>query len=175
MSKPRSIEIRDFTSMKNATFFDTPRFDGATGAEIDGVTISGDPGTACGLTATIDGTSSNPGNGAGWFAGGDQNPPCPQVVLDFSEPLRAFGVSFIHINQAGLDTTNPGRLRVFNSEGGTGKCIGEIISTGGANTIDFVGLASKVQPIRSAIVDSNVDNTSYCVDGYAILKGKLSD
>ena len=60
MSKPRSIEIRDFTSMKNATFFDTPRFDGATGAEIDGVTISGDPGTACGLTATIDGTSSIP-------------------------------------------------------------------------------------------------------------------
>ncbi len=101
---------------------------------------------------------------------GDQTPCCPQVTLDLSAPVAGFGVCFIHVNQASVNTSNPGRLRIFDSPGGQGRCIGEVASEGGTNMIDFVGMVSRVAPIRSAVVDSAVPGTSYSVGGYAVLK-----
>ncbi len=170
MAKAAIILFDDFTEMRNAEFYDTPAFSGATGGTIGDITITGEPGSACGVTSTVSGDDANPGNGSGWFAGGDQNPPCPQVVLDLSAPVAGFGVSFIHVNKAGVNTSNPGRLKIFDGPGGTGECIGEVASQGGQDVIDFVGMVSRVAPIRSAIVDSAVPNTSFAASGYAALQ-----
>jgi hypothetical protein len=104
----KAIPINDFTKMKGAEFYDIPRFTGKTGTTVGEVVITGDPGSTCGVTGSFSADEANPGNGSGWFAGADQTPACSRVVLDFNEPVRAFGVSFLHYNDAGVNASNPG-------------------------------------------------------------------
>ncbi len=165
------IPIDDFTRLKEAEFYDIPRFTGNTGATVGKVVITGDPSNTCGITTSFSGNAADPGNGSGWFTGGDQNPPCSRVVLDFSEPVRAFGVSFLHFNDAGINATKPGKVGVFDQAGGQGEMIGEVTSEGGTNVVDFVGIASRSRPIQSAVVCCEDESASFCAGGYAVVAG----
>ena len=172
---PKAIPIDDFTRMKEAEFYDIPRFTGKTGATVGTVVITGDPGNTCGITGSFSGDDANPGNSSGWFSGADQSPPCSRVVLDFSEPLRAFGVSFLHFNDAGVNASNPGKLGLFDRPGGEGEMIGEVTSAGGTNLVDFVGMAGRSHPIRSAVVCCEDESASFSVGGYAVVAGPGAD
>ena len=171
----KAIPIDDFTRMTGAEFYDIPRFTGKTGATVGEVVITGDPSNTSGITTSFSGNAADPGDGAGWFAGGDQNPPCSRVVLDFSEPVRAFGVSFLHFIGAGVNATKPGKLGVFDRPGGQGEMIGEVTSEGGNNVVDFVGIESRSRPIRSAVVCCEDESGWFSADGYAVVAGRPND
>lgn len=87
----------------------------------------------------------------------------PETVIDFSEPLSAFGVTF-HMDDA--------ELQVFDGPGGTGMLLGSIVGTppgppwGTTNRpVDFVAVISDQQNIRSAKVVGFTDATEYGVSG----------
>ena len=175
MPKPRMKQIRDYREMEGAaSFLELPPLDSSTSAEAGGLQIVGAPPDVCALAAGPTGDAANPGNGSGWFAGGDQDPPCDHVVLDFSEPVRAFGVSFIHFEGAGLDTTQPGRLRVYGLPGGDGEPLAEVDSNGGPG-VDFVALAGRKPEIFSAVIGCTSRDASFCVSGYAFVPGGRPD
>jgi hypothetical protein len=88
-------------------FYQIPASTKKTGASVSGVEITGDPSTSCNVVGSFKGSDEDPGDGTGWFAGPGQDPSCANVVLNFSVPLHAFGVSFMHFSGAGIIATNP--------------------------------------------------------------------
>ena len=93
----------------------------------------------------------------------------PQVVLDLSEGVVAFGASFLHFSAGGIVATSSARLRVYDGSSGTGELLGQVQSAGGSGLIDFVGVGSKGSLIRSVIIDTE-GGTTYCVSGYGIVQ-----
>ncbi len=134
--------VGDYSELAGAEFYDTPAFTGATGGAAGGVTITGVPASACGASGAPGGDDANPGNGHCWYSGADQSPPMPTQLLDLSEGVATFGVSFSHFSQAGINATAAARLRVYARPGGEGPPLGEAHSSGGSGVVDFVALTS---------------------------------
>ncbi len=170
ISQVTVTEVDDYTELEGAELYDTEAFTGATGGSAGDVTITGTPGKACGVSAAPTGDDANPGDGHSWYSGADQNPPMPTQLLDLSEGVTTFGVSFVHFNQAGINTTAPARLRVYSQLGGEGAPLDEALSSGGIGVVDLVALSVDGATIRSAVIDCP-DQTAFSVTAYAVVPG----
>ena len=123
------------------------------------------------------GDPDNPGDRAGYFS--TNNPavfrPASNVVLNFSDPIVAFGVTFTHFDHPRDNFAQwelPARLRVFDGLDGSGNLVGSITSTGliatTGGTADFVGVIANDRIIRSAILDGTGTYSAFGVDGYGL-------
>ncbi|MEM9415080.1 MAG: PEP-CTERM sorting domain-containing protein [Planctomycetota bacterium] len=100
-----------------------------------------------------------------------------QLVLNLSEPVAAFGVTFSHRDtfvfqdvEAELDT--PAVLSAYSEADGGGELLGTVQSlglpTGVQNSIDFVGLVGDEREIRSVVLTGSGPYQSFAVDAYAV-------
>jgi hypothetical protein len=169
MAQTNTLRLESVDEIPGMEFYQIPAFSKKTGASVCGVEITGDPSTSCNVVASFKGSDEDPGDGGGWFAGPGQDPSCARVVLNFSVPLHAFGVSFMHFSGAGINATNAGTLTLFDGPDGTGEKIVEAYSKGRTGAVDFVGLACRRRCIRSAVICSQEGTADFAADGYAVL------
>ena len=93
----------------------------------------------------------------------------PETFIDFSQPLYAFGVTFI---VGGGSFPEDGLLQVYDGPGGTGNLIGSVVGSpppapwsASNRPVDFVALISDQLNIRSAEVVGAGDPSVYWVAG----------
>jgi hypothetical protein len=100
----------------------------------------------------------DPNNPAGNTIIGYHLPQAPGV-LNLSEPVAAFGVTFLHITAVAPDQS-PAILTVYDGPNGTGNLIGQITSqpipppwSSDNRPYDFVAVWTSERSIRSAVLD----------------------
>lgn len=154
-----AVTVDDFTTILGGEFVDLPQ-DFGTSASTALVTITGDPATVLGsIGPTVSTVPSDPGDGLGW-----SHPQTFDLILNMSQPVAAFGISFIH---AGFfSATDPVRLDVYDGLDGTGSLVGTVWSSGLPPRVDFVGIWSDLPNIRSAVIPYIGHQTS--ADGYGV-------
>jgi hypothetical protein len=164
-----TIGITGFTQITGASFYDAPNSNIADSPTIDGITITPNPSF---LNFSAAGGSPNPpdvpgdGGGFGSVAGGFGG--VVPITLDFSQPVAAFGATFIH-SGSGFSLPSPAEIQAFDGLNGTGTLLGTITDSGGNGTSeDFSGLWSSGLDIQSVIISSTPPDGGYAVDGYAI-------
>jgi len=89
-----------------------------------------------------------------------------ETVIDFSQPLVGFGVTFHQYD---------GVLLVYDGPGATGNLLGSVVGTPPPPTwsadnrpVDFVAIISDLANIRSAKVYGNTSRSDYGVSGFGI-------
>jgi hypothetical protein len=181
--------ITDFSQITGASFYDAPANNVLASPTIGSVTVTPHStagfisqawpafGAVAGVVATQYG-SAVPGTGGGFTenvtaAGGG---PYTSLTLDFSNPVAAFGATFMHFQNVANDPswTLPVTIQVFSGLDGTGSLIGTVTDPGGGSFqgpafVDFRGVWSNSVNISSAIISaSSPPSGGYAVDGYAI-------
>jgi hypothetical protein len=98
-------------------------------------------------------------------------------MLDFSQPVAAFGATFVHLENTADDSsfTSPVSIQLFIGLNGTGTLLGTVTDSAGGVQLqgpafaDFRGLWSDSPQIRSAEISAiSQQNGGFQVDGYAI-------
>lgn len=168
-----AITVQDASQITGGSFTDVTNARGPARMTVGQVTItpestSPSSGHALLFNGQLAGTPAIPGDGTG-FGTSDSatDGQAAPLVLDFSTPLAAFGVTFDHIQNLAPD---PARLSVFDGPNGTGNLIGTALTSGSPNgTLDaqFVGLWSDSRDIRSAVLIGDGANHGFVVDGFA--------
>ena len=124
------------------------------------------------------GTEDDPGNGEGFFS----YDPWPAAIVDFSDPIAGFGVSFMHsgpsTDPARHTFSEPATITVYDGPNGTGNVLGTVSSSGYqgvCNTAcvpppyqDFVAIWSSDLDIQSAVLSGTSSIHEFAVDGIAI-------
>ncbi len=133
------------------------------GSFFDVLTVSNNPAT-------------DPGDGFGRAMLNDVDCPDQSITLDFSEPVRAVGVTFMHWSCGFLAQGNR-TIIAFDGPGGAGAVVGTASTQGFAfscfNTwLDFVGVISESANIRSMKILSDASWTA--IDGLAISPGEAA-
>jgi hypothetical protein len=105
----------------------------------------------------------DPGDSQGPFIHNTDTCPNQSITLDFSEPVKAAGVSFKHYS-CGNGKQGDRRIEVFDGPGGTGNLIGTTSTESHAIPcfaiwIDFVGVVSDQANIQSLVIVSDTDPT----------------
>lgn len=115
----------------------------------------------------------DPGDSLGRAVINDDTCPNQAITLDFSEPVRAVGVTFKHYS-CGLLQQGDRIIHAFDGPGGTGNLVGAAATQGYAYDcfaiwLDFVGVVSDQADIRSMVILSDSDWTMFT--GMAVSAG----
>lgn len=117
---------------------------------------------------------SVPGNGGGFGSeplGGSAATP---LILNFNQPVAAFGVTFVHYSLQGQTfySTFPAMVEVFSGSDATGTLLGTAVDGGGGllvPTAQFRALWSSQLDIRSARISATSSpDGGFWVDGFGI-------
>jgi hypothetical protein len=117
-----------------------------------------------------------PGDGAGFGSDFTGFGGAGSITLNFSEPVAAFGATFVHFYNVTWDPsfTWPATIRVFSGADGTGQLLGTVSDSGGNVTqqgaafADFRALWADSPTIGSAVIGGSLPSGGFQVDGYAI-------
>jgi hypothetical protein len=174
------IGVTRFTQITDAAFYDAPASNGlirtATGSVNIGPQLSSLNESFAGVNAPQYGPDV-PGNGAGFGSDSRGFGGATSLMLDFSQPVAAFGATFVHSENTIDDRsfTYPVAIEVFSGLGGTGIMLGTIVDSPEAITarglafVDFRGLWSDTLGIHSALISATSQPSGgFQVDGYAI-------
>lgn len=171
-----AIAVTDFTKIANARFIDVPASASLDPITFDSTVITADQLFVSGAFISFPtGGPSIPGDGGGYHANeGDISRPISSITLDFSSPLAAFGVTFVHMPpERGFGNDSPALLQIFDGPNGSGNLVGSITSSGlltsnpdGAPS--FVAVWSNAINIQSAVLTGTGPIHGFAVDGYAV-------
>jgi len=172
-----TIAVTGFTQITGAGFYDAPASTFVASPTIGVVTITPEPTFLNALFNSANAPQYGPdvpGTGGGF--GSDGVAGAVPLILNFSQPVAAFGATFVHIYPVFTDPsfTFPVSLRVFSGLDGTGTLLGSILDSAGGITFegtpfaDFRGLWSDSLDIRSAEIGGMGLSGGFLVDGYAI-------
>jgi hypothetical protein len=174
------MEVTGFTQVTGATFYNAPANNALTPVTIEGVVVTPQ---AKRLNESFGGVNSPqfgpdvPGNGAGFGSDSTGFGGATSLMLDFSKPVAAFGVTFVQSQNTADDPsfTYPVAMQVFAGLDCTGAMLGTIIDSTGSMAhqsgafADFRGLWSDHLDIRSAVISATSQlNAGFQVDGFAI-------
>lgn len=174
------IEVTGFSQITGARFYQPPASNALTPVTMGAVVIT--PQISL-LNESFGGVNAPqfgpdvPGNGAGFGSDSTGFGGATPLMLDFSQPVAAFGATFVHSDNISDDPSfiSPVSIQLFSGLNGTGTLLGIVIdSTGGAKLqgppfADFRGLWSDSLLIRSAEISANTPQSGgFQVDGYAI-------
>src|SRR5262249_34867560 len=93
------------------------------------------------------------------------------LTLTFSQPVAAFGVTFMHYNttySGNQGQSSPAQIEVFDS---SSNLLGIVLSSGflnGLGTPDFVALQSDAVDIATARISGTAATKAYAADTYAL-------
>ena len=172
-----SVLITDFTQISGATFLDFPPTIVLNPISVGGVLITPNhPMVAGAFVAFHPGGPADPGSGDGYISCNCVTVATSSIVLNFSSPVAAFGVTFQHIFLSpnfGFAIHVPAVLQVFDGPNGSGNLLGSITSVGWLGAFDgnpdFVAIWSDSLNIRSAVLTGTHPETrAFAVDGYAV-------
>jgi hypothetical protein len=180
VSNATTIGVTRFTQIAGASFYDAPPNNVLASPTIGAITVTPHP-----TLLNTDFFAANapqygpdvPGSGDGFGSSSTGFGGAVPLILDFSQPVAAFGATFVHFQNVASDPsfTFPVSLQVFSGQDGTGALLGTIIDTAGGVTLggpafaDFRGLWSSSLNISSAeIVGTSPPNGGFLVDGYAV-------
>lgn len=167
-------EITNFTELRDGVFHDVGEgpVNVVNTVILDDVTIT--PNVTIlggGFSSWAPGDADNPGDGTG-YGTGETLPDT--IVLDFSVPVAAFGVSFFHMApDRSLSNSLPAVLDLYDGRNATGNLLSSITSTGyvdldARRTIDFVAGWSGQRDILSARLSGSSEPFGFSVDGYGL-------
>jgi len=174
-----TITVTGFTQITGASFYDAPRSLTVPQVTVGSVTITPNPNPAF-LNSNFSAYGSPqlgsdvPGNGSGFGTNPAGFGGAQSLLLDFSQPVAAFGATFQHSDRVDDHSyTYPVLIEAFSGLDGTGALLGSILDLGGGTTsttfADFRGLWSTNLDIRSARISATSSpNGGYLVDGFAI-------
>jgi hypothetical protein len=174
------IGVTRFTQIMGARFYDAPSGNGLAPVTIGSVTISPQISllneSFAGVNAPQYGPDV-PGNGAGFGSDSTGFGGATSLMVDFSQPIAAFGATFVHSQNTADDRSFvfPVAIQVFSGLDCTGTMLGTIIDSAAAITlqervfVDFRGLWSDSLNIRSALIRATSSTSGgFQIDGYAI-------
>jgi len=114
----------------------------------------------------------DPGDNAGYIAIGDAD---STLVLDFSDGVAGFGVTFLHSDSVNVPTDSrfPASLNAFSGLNGTGNLLGSVLSSGPVGprnfvNADFVGIFLNNNLIRSVVLEGTGPSRRFGVDAYGV-------
>jgi hypothetical protein len=170
-----TVTVSGFDQVPGNIFYDLLSDNGIGSETLGGVFVNPSPTVFNGsfeLFYTLEGAPAVPGDRSGVFdtyAGvGGLRP----LTLNFSQPVAAFGGTFVHmLERDGLDT--PVVISAFSGSFGTGQLLGTVTDSLGEATADqasadFVGVWSDAANINSVVIDSVSNTGGWALDGYAI-------
>jgi hypothetical protein len=174
------IEVTGFTQITSARFYEVPASNALTPVTMGGVVIT--PQVSL-LNESFAGANAPqfgpdvPGNGAGFGSDSTGFGGATPLMLDFSQPVAAFGATFVHSQNIANDAsfTFPVSIQLFSGLNGTGGLLGTVTDSAGGVKYqgpafaDFRGLWSDSPLIRSAEISATSSQSGgFEVDGYAI-------
>jgi hypothetical protein len=175
-----TIGVTGFTQITGAVFYDAPSSNALAGPTIEGVTITPNPSLANESFADANAAQYGPdvpGSGGGFGSDSTGFGGVFPLILNFSQPVAAFGATFVHFENVATDPsfTFPVSLQVFSGQNGTGTLLGTVLDSAGDITLqgpafaDFRGLRSSSLNISSVIISgTSPPSGGFQVDGYAI-------
>jgi hypothetical protein len=173
------IEVTGFTQIMGARLYDAPSGNGLAPITIGTVVVTPQVSllneSFAGVNAPQFGPDV-PGDGAGFGSDATGFGGAPPLMLDFSQPVAAFGATFVHFENIGTDPsfTFPVSMQVFSGPNGTGTHLGTIMDSPEGITLqgpafaDFRGFWSDSPQIRSVEISPSSQNGGFQVDAYAI-------
>ena len=174
------IEVTGFTQITGARFYDAPSGNALTPVTMGGVVIT--PQVTL-LNESFGGVNAPqygldvPGNGAGFGSDSTGFGGVTPLMLNFSQPVAAFGATFVHFENIAIDPSfmSPVSIQLFSGLNRTGTLLGTVIDSSEGVTLqgpavaDFRGLWSDSPQIRSAEISATSrPSGGFQVDGYAI-------
>lgn len=180
-----AVSVTNFTQIPNAKFIDIPETYKLDPVAYKSLSIIADRSFATGAFSKFLLGKPNPAipsHGDGYWAnenGTGGNFDVKAITLNFSLPLEAFGVTFIHMPEEYVGGNKyPAFLQVFDGPNGSGNLIGSITSSGlltqsPVSTPSFVAILSDKICIQSAILTGTGPTHGFAVDGYAVYDGIL--
>lgn len=166
-----------FTAIQGATFIDLPASSFLTPVTSGTVTITASNDADGSFFNFPVGTPDAPGSGDGFLAFNHDAFVVAPLTLNFSTPVAAFGVSFMHMAPSIENGvfSSPAVLKVFDGPNGTGNLLGTVTSSGFVPTTtgtlgehSFVAVLSSARNIRSAVLEGTGPTLGFAVDGYAV-------
>jgi hypothetical protein len=165
-----------FTTIASGVFIDLPASSFLTPVTAGTVTITASNDADGSFFNFTPGTPDAPGSGDGFLDFNHDAFNVSPLVLNFSTPVAAFGVSFMQMSPTieGGNFSSPAVLKVYDGANGTGNLLGSVTSSGFVPTTNpnghqsFVAIESSVANIRSAVLVGTGPNLGFAVDGYAV-------
>ncbi len=166
-----------FTAIAGGTFIDLPASSFLTPVSAGAVTITASNDANGSFFNFPAGTADAPGSGDGFLDFNRDPFVGSPLTLNFSTPVAAFGVSFMHMDPSidGGNFSSPAVLKVYDAPNGTGNLLGSVTSTGfvpaAPTTLgehSFVAVLSSAADIQSAVLAGTGPNLGFAVDGYAV-------
>jgi hypothetical protein len=174
--RAQAIQVSRFTQISDGVFYDWGSTSCLAGAcSPTSVTIGPVNVTYTFLTGSFSGSPPQnigldvPGDGHGFIGGGIKN----DTTWNFSQPVAAFGATFVHFNQPafpGPQPSLPATIEVYTGLNGTGTLVGSMTDAGSTSTVptaNFVALWSSSANIQSAVIKTSPGN-QFWVDGIAL-------
>ena len=174
------MDVTGFTQITGASFYNPPASNALTPVTIAGVIVT--PQVSL-MNESFGGVNAPqfgpdvPGKGAGFGSESTGFGGATPLMLDFSQPVAAFGATFVHLENVADDPsfTSPVSMQLFSGLNGTGTLLGTVTDSAGGVKLqgdafaDFRGLWSDSPLIRSAEISaSTLQSGGFQVDGYAI-------
>ena len=173
------LDVTGFTEITGAGFYNPPSSNALTPVTIEGVVVS--PQVSL-LNESFGGVNAPqfgpdvPGDGAGFGSDSTGFGGATPLMLEFSQPVAAFGATFVHLENVADDPsfTSPVSMQLFSGLNGTGTLLGTVTDSAGGVKLqgdafaDFRGLWTDSPLIRSAQISSTTQSGGFLVDGYAI-------
>jgi hypothetical protein len=173
-----TIGITGLTQITGAVFYDAPAANSLASVTIGGVTVTPHPSILNEAFAGVNAPQYGPdipGTGGGFGSDSTVSGGGP-LILDFDQPVAAFGATFVHVENVVSDPSFifPVTLQVFSGLDGTGTLLGTITDSPGGVTVqgayfaDFRGIWSSSLNILSAVISGTPPDGGFLVDGYAV-------
>ena len=174
------IEVTEFSQISGAQFYDAPASNSVNPVTVGTVIVT--PSVSL-LNESFAGANAPqygpnvPGNGAGFGSDSTGFGGATPLMLNFSEPVAAFGATFVHFENTRRDSSYRSQvsIQLFSGLDGTGTLLGTIVdSWEGVATqqyavASFRGLWSDRTEVRSAEISASYPhNGGFQVDGYAL-------
>jgi hypothetical protein len=174
------MDVTGFTQITGAGFYDAPASNVLTSVTIGTVVIKPDVSmlneSFAGAMAPQYGPDV-PGDGSGFGSDSQGFDGATSLMLDFSQPVAAFGATFVHLETVQDDTSfaSPVSIQLFSGLDGTGTLVGSVtdategVVMQGPAVADFRGLWSDEAQIRSVEISSTYPKGGgFQVDGFAV-------
>jgi len=174
------IEVTEFSQISGSQFYDAPASNSVNPVTVGTVIVT--PSISL-LNESFAGANAPqygpnvPGNGAGFGSDSTGFGGATPLMLNFSEPVAAFGATFVRFENTrrGSSYRSQVSIQLFSGLDGTGTLLGTIVdSWEGVATqqyavASFRGLWSDRTEVRSAEISASYpQNGGFQVDGYAI-------
>lgn len=174
------VEVTEFSQISGAQFYDAPASNSVNPVTVGTVIVT--PSVSL-LNESFAGANAPqygpnvPGNGAGFGSDSSGFGGATPLMLNFSEPVAAFGATFVHFENTrhGSSYESQVSIQLFSGLDGTGTLLGRIVdSWEGVATqqpafANFRGLWSDRTQVRSAEISASYPQSGgFQVDGYAL-------